>query len=463
MNRPLKLFVLSREFLSWCLVAIVFSWMFWGQSYSASSRAMAGLDVEQVRIGLLIFAVIAVLWLTELLPLAVTALLVPVLATGLGVSAMKDSLAGFADPLIFLFLGGFALAAALAAHGIDRWLVQGLIRLGRGHFLPCSIALFISAAVISMWISNTATCAMLLPLAMSIVWQLPTDRERQFILLGLAYSASIGGMGLLMGSAPNGIAAKQLGIGFQEWAKIGLPLVAILLPLMIGVMFFVLRPQRGFKITAPEEKFEWSLKKMATLGIFFLTVSSWALGGTLQDWLGISASFETWVALFSTALLFASRVLTWQDFERQTEWGVLLLFGGGIALGGVLKDSGASVFLARSMADFAAHWSPLAWLAVTLTGVIFMTELVSNTALTALFVPIIASIAAELGVAQAPMVIAVAIAASCAFALPVATPPNALVYASGLVAQSTMLRVGVILNLACVAVLAIWFAWFFGF
>lgn len=439
-------------------VVAAFALLAWAALFApVAGVAAEGLDPQRLRAGLAIFGCIAFLWMTEALPLAVTALLVPLLATVFGVSDVKASLTSFADPLIFLFLGGFALAAAMTRQGLDRWIAGSVVRLGKGRFLRVAILLFATTAFLSMWMSNTATTAMVLPLALGILGQMrgggDLTKERHFLLLGLAYSASIGGLGLLVGSPPNGIAAAKLGITFTEWARFGVPTVLVLLPAMIAVLYLTCRPGKGGMVTAETEKLAFNAPRVMTLAIFGVTALLWVFGAQIGPAVGITASFDTAVALLAIFLLTACRVVGWRDIDRGTDWGVLLLFGGGIALSGVLKDTGASLFLGRLLAGAAAGWPVIAVIAAVVTFVIFLTELSSNTAVAALFVPVFFSVAGQLDMMPSKLVLPLALAASCAFMLPVATPPNAIVFATGQIPQTTMMRVGLVLNLIFVILL----------
>ena len=409
---------------------------------------LGNLDPGKVRLGLALFACIAFLWMTEALPLAVTAILVPVIAAVLGLANVKDSLANFAAPPIFLFLGGFALASALSAQGLDRWLATNLARLGKGRFIPVSICLFAGTALLSMWMSNTATAAMMLPLAMGILSRFPAEnRNAHFLLLGLAYSASIGGLGTIVGSPPNGIAAKELGMSFAEWMKFGIPAVLVLMPAMILTLHFLLKPSNGEILAEPSaEAFAFTAQRKITLGIFLFTALAWIFSARLGDLLTISDT-DTWIALAAVALLAVTRVVSWKEIEKGTDWGVLLLFGGGLALSAILGSSGASLFMARLLGGAMGGWPLWAIVAAVVTFVIFLTELSSNTACAALLVPIFTAMSAEFGLPAATLIVPLAIAASCAFMLPVGTPPNAIVFGTGLVPQRTMIRVGFALNI----------------
>jgi sodium-dependent dicarboxylate transporter 2/3/5 len=422
------------------------------------AKALEGLDPGLVRLGLALFVGIAFLWMTEALPLAITALLVPVIAAVMGLSGVKDSLASFAAPPIFLFLGGFALASALSAQGIDRWLAGKLAQLGKGKFIPVCLYLFGGTAVLSMWMSNTATIAMMIPLALGILSQFRTEdgsdsRNTYFLLLGLAYSASIGGLGTIVGSPPNGIAAKALGVSFSEWLKFGIPAVLVLLPVMVATLHFLLKPSNeGGAIEVKAERFDFTPQRKITLAIFTAAALGWIFGTPLGKLLGIS-DIDTWVALAAIGLLAATRVVSCRQIEEGTDWGVLLLFGGGLALSAVLGSSGASLFMARLLGGAMGEWPLWAIIVGVVTFVIFLTELSSNTATAALLVPIFMAMAAEFDLATAKLVMPVAIAASCAFMLPVASPPNAIVFGTGRVPQRTMIRVGFVLNLVFIALI----------
>jgi solute carrier family 13 (sodium-dependent dicarboxylate transporter), member 2/3/5 len=416
------------------------------------SVALEGLDPAKVRLGLAFFACIALLWMTEALPLAITALLVPVLGAAMGLAEMKMSLASFAAPPIFLFFGGFALASALSAQGLDRWLAQKLARLGKGRFTRVAILLFIATAMLSMWMSNTATTAMMIPLALGILGRFKTEgvkaNNSHFLLLGLAYSASIGGLGTIVGSPPNGIAAKQLGIGFSEWMAFGIPAVLVLLPAMIVTLRLLLKPSNlvTAEIALKDELFLWTTSRKLTLAIFALTALSWIFSSQLGRILVIT-DIDTWIALAAAGLLAASRVVTWQEIDRGTDWGVLFLFGGGLALSGILGSSGTSLFMARLLGAAVTTWPLWACIAAVVAFVIFLTELSSNTACAALLVPIFYTIAKEFDLPAAQLILPLGLAASCAFMLPVGTPPNAIVYATGRIPQPVMLRAGFVLNL----------------
>ncbi len=430
-----------------------------GLSLDPSSAAMKELDPLKVPVGLGIFACIAFLWLTEALPLAITALLVPVLACALGLMDVKGSLAGFADPLIFLFFGGFAMASALSSQGLDRWIAHRIVHAGKGDFLRVCYLMFGATAALSMWVSNTATTAMMLPLALGILRHIPSgdgvSRNAVFLLLGVAYAASVGGIGTLVGSPPNGIAAAKLGIGFTDWLKFGVPAVLILMPVLVVVLKWMCRPERIRLPDPPTLDFKFDRQRILTLAIFLLTATCWILSEPLAKLLGVKAAFDTLVAMVAVLALVATGVVRWKEIDRGTDWGVLILFGGGITLSAIIGQTGASMFMARVFSGWVDGWPVPLLIGAVIFFTIFLTELASNTALAALMVPIFFSISSELKILPAELILPMTIAASTGFMMPVGTPPNAIVFATGQVPQREMMRVGLILNLAFVVALTV--------
>ncbi|MGJ0628347.1 DASS family sodium-coupled anion symporter [Xenorhabdus bovienii] len=418
---------------------------------------------EKTNAGLALMAFVGVLWLTEAIHVTITALCIPILAVGMGLMNTGDALQSFANPIIFLFFGGFALATALHIQGLDRLIANRLLMIARGRLSVAVLLIFGITAVLSMWISNTATAAMMLPLILGILANLDVRTERNtfvFVLLGVAYSASIGGLGTLVGSPPNAIAAAQLGMDFFTWMKYGVPMVIILLPVMVAVMYIMLRPNLKHKFDLKLEHLEWNSKRIITMAIFLLTVFSWIFSSIISDAFGGIKDLDTIIAVSAAILIGITGVSTWSQIQNNTEWGVLMLFGGGLTLSAVLKNSGASEVMANSMAATfgASHWFVII-LAVT-AFIIFLTEFTSNTASAALLVPIFATVAEALGMPVMVLTMIIGIGASCAFMLPVATPPNAIVYGSGYIKQIEMVRVGMVLNVVCIAIISV-VAWFF--
>ena len=414
--------------------------------------------------GLALLAFVAVLWLTEALHVTVTALLVPLLAIALDLVSTKQALVAFADPTIFLFFGGFSLATALHIQKLDKMIANKIMALARGNLFIAIIYLFLITAFLSMWMSNTATAAMMLPLAMGILSQLDREKEHNtyvFVLLGIAYSSSIGGMGTLVGSPPNAIVASNLHLTFADWLWYGLPIMIILLPLMIGTLYIIFKPKLHINFEQSFESIEMNSVRVLTLVIFVVIALTWVFSGQINPLisglLGLQkniASFDSVVALLAAIVICSTGIASWKQIQESTDWGVLMLFGGGLTLSAVLKDSGASKILADSIVFMieGQHFYLIGLLVATF--IIFLTEFTSNTASAALLVPIFISIAQSLGMPEIGLALIIGLGASCAFMLPVATPPNAIVFGSGQVKQSEMVKAGFVLNLVCILVIS---------
>ncbi|EGQ8509007.1 DASS family sodium-coupled anion symporter [Vibrio parahaemolyticus] len=417
----------------------------------------------QVVTGISILVFVAILWLTEAIHVSITALLIPMLAIFLGVFNTQTALNNFSNSIIFLFLGGFALAAALHKQKLDQALADKVLLIARGRMSVAVFMLFGVSAGLSMWISNTATAAMMLPLVLGVMTKLDAKKNHNtflFVLLGIAYSASIGGIATLVGSPPNAIAAAEVGLNFTEWMKLGLPISLILMPIAILVLYTMTKPDLSHKFELDHKPVEWTNGKMVTLAIFLLTVTLWIFSKPINTMLGGFAKFDTLVAIGAILLLGASRAVEWKDIEKTTDWGVLILFGGGICLSNILKATGTSVFLAHSLTGFLEQAGVLLTILSVVAFVVFLTEFASNTASAALLVPVFATIAEALGLSPVILSALIAVAASCAFMLPVATPPNAIVFGTGHIKQKEMMRIGFVLNIACIGALTL-FAWLF--
>lgn len=411
-----------------------------------------------VVLGMSILVFIAVLWLTEALHVTVTAILVPVIAVLFDVFNTQTALNNFANSIIFLFLGGFALAAAMHRQGLDKVVADKVLEMAKGKMSVAVFMLFGVTALLSMWISNTATAAMMLPLLLGVLSKVNEDSGHNtyvFVLLGIAYSASIGGIATMVGSPPNAIAAAEVGLSFTDWMVFGLPTTLILLPMAWAVLFFVLKPKLDGEFEINHEAVNWDKGKVVTLLIFAATVFLWIFSKPINAMLGGYAKFDTIVALGAIVAVNFARVVHWKDIEKTADWGVLLLFGGGICLSNVLKATGTSVFLANELSEMISQFDMLVIIIVIAAFVVFLTEFASNTASAALLIPVFASVAEAFGMSPVILSVLIAVAASCAFMLPVATPPNAIVFASGHIKQQEMMRLGIILNIACVGALTV--------
>lgn len=408
---------------------------------------------DGVREGLAILFFIASLWITEALPVTATALLVPIVAVMTGIFNVKDALSYFAHPIIFLFLGGFGLAAALHKHNIDELFAGYIMKAAGARMIFSVISLFIATAVISMWISNTATTAIMLPVALGLISKLEeTDHKTDvFILLGVAYSANIGGIGTIIGSPPNAITAANLGLSFTEWLEFGVPFMLVLLPVMMVVLYIIFKPKfpdMAAIYTIKTSDVFCNKKSYAVAGIFALTVILWLFSKPISGWVGIENHFDSIIAVFAIVLLCLFRTVKWKEIENFADWGVLLLFGGGLALSGILSETGASAYLAKLVETHLVSYGPFLLVLGSVTLMIFLTEVASNTASAAILVPIFLVLGQEIG-HEPPfeLAITVGVAASCAFMLPVATPPNALVFGTERIKLRDMMKAGFKLNI----------------
>lgn len=418
--------------------------------------------------GVAILVFIGILWLTEAVHVTITALLVPILAMMLGILPGKSALEGFADPTIFLFFGGFVLAGALHEQKIDTWIAGKILHFSHGR-LGLSLGLiFAATAFLSMWMSNTATAAMMLPLVIGLMSELDGEKYKStwiFAVLGVAYSASIGGMGTLVGSPPNAIAAHELKMGFADWFKIGFPVACVFGVIVFTLMWFLLKPKLSLKIQSPEEitsansaagRGHLDGKQKRVLLLFSLVAVSWMASSFISDLFGGIPSIDALIALCAAVALPVCGVINWQGIVKNTDWGVLLLFGGGITLSTVLIKTGAGQFLASQVAELGTGQSLIVLFLIVSLFITMLTEFCSNTASAALVCPLMVTVAAEMGIPAEPLVLLIGVGASCAFMLPVSTPPNALAFATGKVPQLSMIKVGLTINIVLVVVKAGW-------
>jgi len=416
-------------------------------------------------------------WVTEAIPIPATALLPLALFPLLGVADIGDAAAPFANPIIYLFLGGFLIARAMEATGLPRRIALSSIRLLGARPRSIIAGVMASCAFLSMWVSNTATALMMLPIGLSLVALMPegdveeaASEKRRFgtaLMLGIAYACSIGGMGTLIGTPPNaflaGFMLESYGvtIGFAEWMLLGIPLVLVGLPLCYLVLTRIAFPIHSRELPGGRELVDREASALGPLSkaerrvaaVFVLTALTWMTRPILVDNIGwLSGLSDAGIAMSAALVLFVlpsgepggKRLLDWNQ-ARETPWGVLVLFGGGLSLAAAVDVTGLSAWLGTGVGGLT-HWPlPLLMLAVVIT-VILLTELTSNTATAATFLPVLGGVA--LGLGRDPLLLAVpaALAASGAFMLPVATPPNAIVYSSRAVGIEDMVRAGIWLN-----------------
>lgn len=428
----------------------------------------------------------ALWWLTEPVPLAATSLLPIVLFPLLGVRSAKDAAAPYANELIFLFLAGFLLAAALEKWNAHSRIAYSIVAGIGGGARRVVFGVMLATGFVSMWISNTATAAMMYPIALAVGGLFGAGRDadatRTALMLGVAYAASIGGMATLIGTPPNLIfagATKELAgrpVGFAEFLLVGLPIAAVLLPLTWALLVFGLF--RGTVDLGPDARRELRARRAAlgplrggevrTMGVFLVTVVAWLMRETKEMGAvtlpGLSevapGMTDASVGLAGALLLFVvpdrdpraggRPLLTWRE-ARDVPWDVLLLFGGGLSLAAAMESSGLAKWLAGGLGGLAG--APRLVVYGAFAGlVLLLSELASNTAVAAMMMPIAAAVAPAVGEPPVALMLVAALAASTGFALPVATPPNAIVFGSGQVSVRQMARAGVLLDVLALAV-----------
>lgn len=404
-------------------------------------------------------------WIFEVIPIYVTALIPLVLAVPLGILDKSELANAYGDSNVYLFFGGFILAL-----GLEKWKVHEQVARGIIHFVGDSkprilFGFLMSTGLLSMWISNTATALMVLPMAMAIIHALPVKEHKSkfalFLLLSVAYASSIGGVGTLIGSPPNTQMASilentyHIRVDFFTWMKIGMPISILMLLATFAFFYFSMGKERKEKHTDfVIHKTPWSKDQLLVSSIFLIVVFLWSFKEVLTPYLGFTYRDEN-VALFGGLLLFVlpsfehkKALLSWKDTEK-LPWGILLLFGGGLALAAMLEKNGVMIELSKLMANLSTY-TYVTIIAVLIILAVFASEVLSNLAMVSIFVPIVANFAIHLGIPIQNFAIPLTLGASLAFMLPVGTPPNAIVFSSGLLRVNQMVKYGFVLN--CIAI-----------
>lgn len=434
-------------------------------------------------------------WLTEAVPIPVTALLPIVLFPLGGVLDINVACQSYGHKLVFLFLGGFILALGIEKWGLHKRIALGIIARTGERANHVILGFMIASAFLSMWISNTATTVMMLPIATSVVGVLLSKdskvspkQQKVFaltLMLGVAYAANIGGIGTLIGTPPN-IAMKgaiedtyNITISFAHWMVLATPFSVVLLVLTFLVLTRVVYRNGIGAFDGASEVIKTQLKGLGKMGkgetrvllVFVATAALWILRGVINDGLHSMGSniniSDTGIAIAGGIALFLlpsgtsdKKLLDWDD-TRSLPWGILLLFGGGLALAAGFKNSGLITVVADAFQALEGMemW---AFILVLTASALFLTELMSNLALVQVLVPVVASVAYGLDIDPLMFAVPVTIAASCAFMFPMSTPPNAIVFASGHVRIAEMARAGILLNLLAIALIAVLSTYFLG-
>jgi len=425
-------------------------------------------------------------WMAEAVPLPVTALLPLILFPLLEVFSTGEAAAPYASPIVFLFMGGFLIALAMEKRNLHKRIALNIIKLTGTDANGIILGFMLATAFLSMWISNTATSVMMLPIALSVVDLLDnTDADSSYrkgyrkfalcLMLGIAYAANIGGTTTIIGTPPNVVFVGymqefyQKEMAFGKWLFIGVPVCFTLLSVTYLMMTRVLFPHRLQKLAGSASLIEDKLKELGPMSkaergvavIFGLTAACWIFQSGINELLGGKYLDNTIVAMAGGILMFVTPVsfnrheyvLDWKSTER-LPWGILLLFGGGLCLAKGMESTGIVQLVGDSIAGSGTI--SLWLLMLLLTGfMLFMTEIMSNVALTVIFVPVVLGIADSLGVNALYLAIPVTLAASCAFMMPISTPPNAVVFSSGHIRMADMVKAGFLLNIISVIVLVL--------
>ncbi len=441
-----------------------------------------GMTVEAWRVAA-IGLWMAIWWISEATAVYVTALLPIALFPFFAGFPIKQAVAPYANPLIFLFMGGFLIAQSMQRWNLHKRIALTLLSITgtRSHRLIGGFML--TCALLSMWVSNTATAVMMMPIGLSVASLLVgQDREtremapfRTALFLGIAYGCSLGGIATLIGTPPNALLVAYLAdnhnihVGFAQWMAAGLPLSLVLLTLTWALLTKVLFRVPNAPVTGAEDVIGQELKAMGRMSrgerlagsIFLLTALLWVSRPLLSTLVPDMLLSDGGIAIAMAVLLFVLPVnlekrefaLNWEQAVR-IPWGVLILFGGGLSLASAIGATGLAEWLGGALSGFSV-WPAWVVLLLTVTLIVFLTELTSNTATTAAFLPLLAAISLQMGETAAYLAVPAAIAASCAFMMPVATPPNAIVYASGCVTIPQMARTGIFLNILCIVLITL--------
>ena len=420
-------------------------------------------------------------WITETVSIAVTALLPLILFPLLKIMPIADVGANYGSPIIFLFFGGFVLALALEKVNLHKRIALNIIRLTGTTPNKVVLGFMIATALLSMWISNTASTVVMLPIAMSVIRLLIDDEDgftkndQNFalsVMLGIAFSANAGGIATIIGTPPNSVLIGLLEneynieISFLKWMVIGLPFSIIMVSICYLVLVKLIFPNKNLQFSASSDVINSELKKLGDISakekrvlvIFAITVFLWIFRTLINKLIPGLALSDTVISMIAAVSLFAipfslkkgDYIIKWSDTEKLA-WGILILFGGGLALAKGMSVSGIVDVVSNAIAT--SNISVFFTASLLIILMLFMTELMSNVALVAVLAPVVAGIAIGLEIPILYLLIPVTMASSCAFMLPMATPPNAIVFASGYVKVHQMARAGIILNIIAVILL----------
>ena len=430
------------------------------------------------RITAAVFLLMGIWWAFEAIPLQVTALMPLVLFPLLNIQDIGVISREYMNKVQFLFAGGFIIAIAIQKWGLHKRVALNILKYSGLNSRGIIASFMIASAVLSMWVMNTSTAIMLLPVGISVIKVISdtvnnvTKNEKYnfqlCLLLGIAYAASVGGIATPIGTSPNGVLIQfasnnyNYDIGFANWISIGLPITIGLAPLIWFLLTYVIFPVNFSANQESKDKLDSMLKELGSMSneekkviiVFISTAFFWIFRQLLDDLPGLSLLDDSVIAITGAISLFfinekksKNKLLLWDDVQNGFPWGLIFLFGGGMALAYVVNDSGLALWLASLIPSETYFWIILITVIVM---VIFLTELTSNLTTTITFLPVVASVGLNMGINPLLLILPLTISASCAFMLPVATPPNSIVYASNLIPIQKMVRAGIFINVSSI-------------
>lgn len=427
--------------------------------------AFLPLDLDhRAHMSLAIFVFIALLWTFEPIPMPVTALLVPVLLTAFGIYGTNEALEPFANPIVYLLLGGVFLAAAVNRTGFDKRLLYPLLIRSGGRVDRFLLSMMLVAGILSMWISNTATTALLIPFAISLSATVEDTESRErltkLLLIGIGVAATIGGMGTVIGSSPNAITTAMLAEEgswtFLDWMIVGMPTSFILLFLSWKIILKVLPPP-GVNVDTGLLEREYLLMgslsggEKKTMVIFGFAIVFWVSGARIGGMLGFTDALMSaaMVSLLATILLFVTQTISWDDASK-VPWGVFLILGAGLALGQAIIDTGAAVWVTGHIFDVTSGMPLILIILLVCVIMVVISNFLSNTASAAVFIPILIALSGEMNANMRLLVLPAALVLSLSFITPIGTPPITLIYSLGTIRRAELAKIGILVAIPSV-------------
>ena len=430
------------------------------------------------RVTAAVFLLMGIWWAFEAIPLQVTALMPLILFPLLSVEEIAVISREYMNKVQFLFAGGFIIALAIQKWNLHKRVALNILKFSGLNSRGIVASFMVASAVLSMWVMNTSTAIMLLPVGISVIKvisdtvnDISDNQKFNFqlcLLLGIAYAASVGGIATPIGTSPNGVLIQfasnnyDYDIGFANWISIGLPITLGLGPLIWIFLTRIIFPVNFSATQESKEKLNLMLKELGPMSneekkvivVFLITAFFWIFRQLIDNLPGLSLLDDSVIAITGAVSLFfinesnnKNKLLIWDDVQSGFPWGLIFLFGGGMALAYVVNDSGLALWLASLIPSETYFWIILLTVIVM---VILLTELTSNLTTTITFLPVVASVGLNMGIDPLLLILPLTISASCAFMLPVATPPNSIVYASNLIPIQKMVRAGIFINVSSI-------------